>query len=119
MSNKKPMNSADRQANDKAKKEEKFKRKQALHDIREAMKSPNTRRMIWRFISIAGIFQQSFDNSGWTAFREGKRALGLQLISEIEEAEPGLIGQLMQESLTEELGIQENDNQDEENSNDR
>lgn len=70
-------------------------RKQEEHDLREALKNPHARRVLWRFIIGSGIFSTSFDNSGWTGFKEGRRSVGLAMLEDIRRIDPMIIPEMM------------------------
>lgn len=84
-------------------------RKQRADDIRWLMSDKRGRRIAHRLLTPAGIFQSSFEaNASVTAFREGKRALGLEFLSWINDAAPTLY----LEMLTEHLSDRSNDDSD-------
>ena len=43
------------------------------------------RRLMWLFLSRAGIFQTSMTGNSWTMWKEGRRALGLWIMGEIKQ----------------------------------
>lgn len=52
-------------------------------DFKWLMEDPRGRRFIWRILSMAGVFQNSFTGDNETFFREGKRVIGTTMIAEI------------------------------------
>lgn len=64
------------------------KRKQEADDIRWLMAHKQGRRILWRVLEQAGIYRTSFTGNSETFFREGKRALGLFLLSDVHEFAP-------------------------------
>lgn len=74
----------------KAKTEAEFNRLNELGDIRIVLSTKSGKKFVKRILDKAGIFSQSFcrTESDKTAFNEGRRALGLWLLSELTEAEP-------------------------------
>jgi hypothetical protein len=56
-----------------------------VDDLKWVMTSPRGRRLIGWLLNSAGVNDPSFNNSGSiTAFNEGKRALGLVLLTEVQ-----------------------------------
>lgn len=50
--------------------------------------NPHGRRILWKVISMCGVYSRSADNSGsWTYFKEGQRSVGLNLIADIIESD--------------------------------
>jgi hypothetical protein len=57
--------------------------------IRKMLEIPQGRRILWKVISMCGVYKRTADNSGsWTYFNEGQRSIGLNLITDIIEADP-------------------------------
>ena len=76
--------------------------KRRILDIAKLLKQPEFRRFIWHILSEAGIFRASFTNNSLnTAFLEGKRDLGLALLSDIDTANINAIFQIRQEFVSE------------------
>lgn len=72
-----------------AAKTEKLKRDRELRDVHHVLSTREGRRFYWRYLCECRIFQSSFNNSGSvTYFNEGKRDVGLKLLSEMDEAAP-------------------------------
>lgn len=47
-------------------------------DLSAVMASPKGRALVWRILSFSGAFRQTFTGDwGTTAFREGKRSVGI------------------------------------------
>lgn len=59
-------------------------RKREAADFLEIMGTAAGRRFVWRLLSQAGVFHSSFTGNSETFFREGKRAIGLWVMSEID-----------------------------------
>ena len=71
---------------------------QTRDDIRWLMGSEQGRRIVWRLLDQAGVFNVTFDpNFGWMAFREGNRNLGLfiwlQIQTHCPELYPVMVGE--------------------------
>lgn len=112
---------SDRKQLKEAARREKDIRERDLNDLRELLELRPGRRFLWKMLSAAGVFQQSYtgdDNA--TNFNEGRRSIGLRLLDELTEADPGAYGKLVQESRADEfIGAPEPlDKTKEENTND-
>lgn len=65
--------------------------RQTKEDISWLMGSVQGRRIVWRLLEKAGVFNVTFDpNFGWMAFREGNRNLGLFIWLQIQTNCPEL-----------------------------
>ena len=58
-------------------------RQQAAEDWRWLMSTKQGRRLAHRILSMAGVHRSSFTGNSETFHREGRRALGLEVESEI------------------------------------
>ena len=58
------------------------------NDWKWLMSSKQGRRVVWRLLGKAGVFQSSFTGNSETFFREGKRAMGLGMLADITEHAP-------------------------------
>ena len=77
-------------------------REQELDDIRSVMRMEAGRRFVARLLSESRIYQTSFaGQSNQTIFNEGMRNMGLFVFSEVEEACPNLLLEMMQEGINE------------------
>ena len=73
-------------------------RKQEIADFMWLMADPRGRRLVWRQLAAAGVFQSSFDPTAMTmAFNEGRRSEGLRLLAQIHELCPDLYPTMMKE----------------------
>ena len=45
-------------------------------------------RFMWRYLSECGIFKTSMTGSSQTFFLEGRRDIGLRLLTDVNEADP-------------------------------
>jgi hypothetical protein len=60
-----------------------------MESLRFLIDNPHGRRILWKVISMCGVYSRSADNSGsWTYFKEGQRSVGLNLIADIIESDP-------------------------------
>ena len=56
------------------------------------------RRIVWRMLEQAGVFQTSFTGNSETFFKEGKRAFGLLILAAVMAAAPTAFTAIMQEA---------------------
>lgn len=70
-------------------------------DLKKLLSMPEGRRYIWRLMSNAGVFRTSFTGNSTTFFNEGKREIGLMVISEVMNASPSSFTQMQNESVNE------------------
>lgn len=93
-------NAGDRRAVRKATQHERLVHEQELRDLRHVLETKPGRRYLWRKLSEAGCFRQSFvpGEPDATTFNEGRRSLGLGILAEIHELDPSFYLQMMQEA---------------------
>lgn len=79
--------------------EERRQREAQANDLRHVMRSKEGRRFVYRQLSEAGLYRLSFDVSSdrLTAFNEGARNRGLQLLGEIMEVCPDRYTEMLNE----------------------
>lgn len=83
---------------DASEKKKNLAKLQEIADFRWLMDDPRGRRQVWRWLSDAGVFQQSFNPDAMTmAFKEGRRAAGLQLLGQIHAICPDHYTTMMKE----------------------
>ena len=88
-------NAADSGQVNTAKEKAKLNRDVELDDIRTICKLEAGQRLIWRYLEMAKVFSSTFTGDLNTYFLEGKRSLGLQLLSDINEADPTILFKLL------------------------
>lgn len=73
----------------KVKREKELRGREKFMDaLKSLLSSSQGRCFVWDILSRSGVYTQSAEASGsWTYFNEGKRSIGLQLLSEIMEAD--------------------------------
>lgn len=72
---------------------------QAAEDLRELLAQPAGRRTLWRLLGLSGVYRLSFSgDAAATAFNEGRRSVGLQLLADIEAAAPRAYAALRDEN---------------------
>lgn len=84
--------------NDKQKK----LRDKELDDLKMVLEIPAGRRLIWRLLSVCGIFRISFvgKDSLSTALNEGRRDIGLLLLKDLMESKPEAFTQMQREFIS-------------------
>jgi hypothetical protein len=74
----------------------------AINDMKFILAIEQGRRFIWSMLSDCGIYSESADQSGsWTYYKEGRRSIGLKLLSKIMDADPDAYLKMMKESKKE------------------
>jgi hypothetical protein len=63
---------------------EKDKKRQAETDLKEVMSTAQGRRFVWRLIRQSGTFDVSFTGNNTTFFNEGRRSVGVELMTEAQ-----------------------------------
>jgi hypothetical protein len=67
-------------------------------DFTWLMEHPQGRRFVWRLLERAGVYRTSFNSSGSvTAFNEGKRDIGLWVMTELHDHAPGALLEMITE----------------------
>ncbi len=92
-------------------------KKRAVYDLQTVLKTPQGRRVLWQLLQAAQVRQHGFipGDALATAFHCGQRSIGLFLLDDIEQAQPGAYQQMRSEYLAEltsaqnQLREQEND----------
>lgn len=60
-------------------------RQVAVADLRYVMGTKQGRRFVHRLLASTGLYQRSFTGNSETFFKEGRRAVGLDMLGEINE----------------------------------
>jgi len=92
------LDAQERNATEKAA-EERLQRERATNDLRQVMSSKQGRRFVYRLLSGMGLYRLSFnaENQLLTAFNEGARNRGIELLTEIMEACPERYTEMLRE----------------------
>lgn len=94
-------NGSDRRQVRKAEKKAVVRRKQEIADIRTFLDLEAGRRFIWRLLEHCKVFQSIWHNSALIHFNEGKRDVGLFILSEITEADQKALLRMMTDAANE------------------
>jgi len=63
-----------------------------LSDLKEFGSTPAGRRVLWRLLSLSGIYRSSMsENPLLMAFSEGARDMGLALMMDLDELDPNIL----------------------------
>ena len=91
---------------------EKQLKKRNACDLQAVLKTVQGRRVLWRILQAAALYQHGFvpGDACATAFHCGQKSLGLFLLAEIEEAAPSAYAQMRGEYLSEVKAGQEHVN---------
>ena len=79
-------------------------RRKEIDDFKKVLSLPEGRRIMWKILSDAGVFRSSFTGNSTTFFNEGKRDIGLLVLSGVNAAGLKYLTQ-MQEEFTNEQKI--------------
>lgn len=79
---------------------ERVRAEQQLNDQRAVMSTREGRAECWRRLSECGVFKTSMSSDPhWTAYNEGRRAVGLRELAEMMERFPELYLTMQQEAI--------------------
>ena len=90
------MSNYDPEARKKKQDDAKSKRDQEVEDLRQVLAIPGGQAYILRLLERSGTFNLSYSNSAnETAFKEGRRSVGLSIYRDVADASPDGIRQLL------------------------
>lgn len=95
-------NAADEDQIKEAKKKAGLERRQELSDLREVLALAGGRRLIWRYLSMCGVYRLSYALNAGIYFAEGQRDIGLKLMADIMEANDEALILMMREAKSKE-----------------
>lgn len=64
-------------------------------NVKTVMASPAGRQVIWVILSMCDLYNDSFTGDNRTFYNEGKRAVGLDILQLLEDADPNIYGNLL------------------------
>jgi hypothetical protein len=72
-----------------------------VRDLRKVLATESGRRVLWRLLSKCGLYTLSFaaGQSDVTAFREGRREVGNEILIMLAEADPEAYIRLQKENM--------------------
>lgn len=77
-------------------------RKREIEDFKWLVAHKQGRRILWRLLSMTGVFTSSMTGNSQTFFNEGRRDIGLQLMAEVNEHSLEAFVQMMKEAKADE-----------------
>lgn len=84
---------------DEARRRADLRRELLRAGIREMFSHPNARAYVWRIFESCHLFETTWDpDSSVAAFREGRRAVGLMILSDLMAVDPTLYTTMQQEA---------------------
>lgn len=69
-------------------------------DFKFLVSRPEGRRFLWKYLSFAGVFEQSANphSGSMTYFNEGRRSVGLKILAEIQAYSPQTLVDMINEN---------------------
>ncbi|MDT8419353.1 MAG: hypothetical protein RQ754_02890 [Desulfuromonadales bacterium] len=91
-----------------------LRREREIEDLKAVMATKEGRRFIWRLLGQAGIFRPSFvaGSPDTTAFNDGARNQGLNLMAEVMSEAPKQFLTMQQEAMDDEQKRRDEDSAD-------
>lgn len=91
-----------------------IRREREIEDLKAVMGTKEGRRFIWRLLGQAGIFRPSFvaGSPDTTAFNDGARNQGLNLMAEVMSEAPKQFLTMQQEAMDDEQRRRDEDSAD-------
>lgn len=94
-----PLNAGDVKQVEQYQRSAKLRREEEVEHLRTVLATVSGRAVLWHLLSECGVYRTSYHNNPLEmAFREGKRALGLSLLTDIQQAVPSAYMQMQQEA---------------------
>ena len=83
---------SEREIQERKAREIRWRRRQELAAVAQVLSEPFGRMFVWRILDDAAVFATSYvpGSPDQTAYNEGRRAIGLRLLRDLEETEPGV-----------------------------
>lgn len=92
-------NASDPQQVKNAGRDEKELKRRERNDIEFLLSSPQGRRFLWKLLCECGIYELSYvQDSDMTAFNEGRRTVGNNILSDILDVDPDGYSMLIKEN---------------------
>lgn len=77
-------------------------------ELEDLLKSSSGRSVLWRILATCGIYSRSLsETDSLTAFQEGRRSIGLELLLLIRDNDPEAYIKMQSENLAKQLAAQE------------
>lgn len=91
-------NAADEGQVREAEKKAKLHRDQELDDLRKTLSTDSGRRLVWRLLTRAKVFESVWEQSAKIHYNAGQQDFGHFIMGEVVEAGPEFLLRMMQES---------------------
>jgi len=89
-------NVADEDQIRRGRKKQNIREELELKDMKDLLATHFGKRILWRYLAFCKIFESSFTvDPNITSFNEGKRDVGLKMLADISEADPGAFVEMM------------------------
>lgn len=75
--------------------------REEAEDLRWLLQDFRGRRFLWGLLRRTGVFGTTFDGTSRTYHLEGKRHVGVRLMQQAQEIEPGAYSQMVAERMNE------------------
>jgi hypothetical protein len=79
----------------------KIRREDQLSCLRDILETEGGQEFFWRLLSRCRLYETSFTGNSQTFFNEGKREVGLWILSEIVAADPAAYSKMMTKNTEE------------------
>lgn len=91
-------NASNKEQLNKAQKKDEILQRQKEDDLVALLSTKSGRRFYWNLLCECGIFTESFTGNSTTFFNEGKRAVGLRLLADVNDFAPESYPLMLKES---------------------
>ena len=99
MAETKPTDVGDQRQVKDRKVQHKLRRQRQIEKLGQMLNDKDNRAFVWRILERCGVYHTSFTgNDAATNFNEGKRQIGLMILEELSEVDPGAISLMQQEA---------------------
>jgi len=86
-------------AREKRKSNEEIKYDVLVSNTRELMKTSYGKEFVWYILGLCGLYSETFTGNSQTFYNEGKRSIGLDLLSLLDDADPTIYPRLVIENI--------------------
>jgi hypothetical protein len=69
-----------------------------ISDMKQVLSTVEGRRFIWELLSFCRIFESSYNGQFGTIYNEGHRNVGLKILADVNDADPGAYTKMLTES---------------------
>lgn len=81
---------------------DKLRRETEVEDLKKLLATKEGRRFIWKILQHCNIYENSFTGNSTTFFKEGRRDIGLWLLTELHYADKTAYANLQLEAAKQE-----------------